>query len=433
MLSSAYRILTDLGGPVITIYLRRRLKRGCEDPARFPERLGVASQPRPEGRLIWCHAASVGEVASLLALIEKLREYYPETQVLVTTGTVTSARVLEGRLPPGVIHQYVPVDRVSYVRKFLDHWKPDFVLWIESELWPNTLAALRARSIPAVLLNGSMSEESFRNWYRVKGWSQKILGAFALCLTQTEEGRSRFVALGAKPVRCYGNLKYASKPLPFDALALGDLRKSIADRPIWLMASTHSGEEEMALDAHRSVRAQWPDLLTIIVPRHAVRGDEVAEKIAGRGLPFAQRSKGEAITAETEIYLADTMGELGLFYRLSRIICMGGSFVPVGGHNPIEPAQLGCIIIFGPHMHSFSEVAPEFIAHQAAIPLHNANEIAFTVNRLLASPETRERYVYAARILAEQKRHVLDKVLEALKPWLGPRAQDRDWTSVKMA
>jgi len=423
MLSATYRLLTDLGGPVIYLYLRRRLARGREDADRFFERLGYPSQSRPQGKLIWCHAASVGEAASLLALIEKLRELYPEIQVLITTGTMTSARMLAGRIPKGVIHQYVPVDRAPYVKRFLDYWHPDFALWIESELWPNMLHALRKRMIPAALVNSRMSDKSFRNWYRVKGWAQQMLGCFDIVLAQTEEERSRFVALGAKPVRCVGNLKYAGNPLPFDAQALTKLKDNLAGRPCWLMASTHRGEEEMAIAAHHKLRDQWPDLLTIIVPRHAVRGDEIAATIAGSDMSFARRSKNDLIRPETGIYLADTMNELGLFYRLCPIVVMGGSFAAAGGHNPIEPAQLGAAVIFGPHMHNFAGIAHEFMTQQAAIPLQNANEIAFTINRLLISPEARERYAYAARMLAEDKRHVLDKVLEALKPWLEQKTE----------
>ncbi len=210
MLSSMYQLATDLGAPVIGLYLRKRRAEGREDPVRFRERFGSASQPRSDGRVIWCHAASVGEAVSLLALIKKLRELYPQPPLLVTSGTVASARILEKRLPPGVVHQYVPVDRMIYVQRFLDHWRPDLALWIESELWPNMLSELRRRKIPAALLNGSMSETSFHRWRLVKGWAQEILHTFQVCLAQTEAEYARFMELGAVNVRCVGNLKYAA-------------------------------------------------------------------------------------------------------------------------------------------------------------------------------------------------------------------------------
>ncbi|HEU0118461.1 MAG TPA: 3-deoxy-D-manno-octulosonic acid transferase [Alphaproteobacteria bacterium] len=418
MLQFAYRTLTNLCAPAISLYLLKRRMEGREDKERFKERLGVASIARPEGRLVWCHAASVGEAASILILIEKLFDTYPGTNVLVTTGTVTSAKMLAGRLPQHAFHQFIPVDRAPYVKKFLDHWKPDFVLWIESELWPNMLAGLRERETPAVLLNARMSEKSFRNWYRVKSWIKTLLGTFVLCLTQTEDERARFVALGAAPVRCFGNLKYAAKPLPADEQQLTMLKYAIADRPRWVFASTHRGEDEMAIAAHKKLREKYPNILTTIVPRHPTRGNDIAETLTQSGIKFAQRWKGQEITKDTGIYLADTMGELGIFYRLNPIACIGGSFMSVGGHNPVEAAQLECAVIFGPYMYNFQEIAREFTHQKAAIQLQNANEIAFTVDRLLSNPNERLQFSIGARALADQKRHVLDQILQALEPWL---------------
>jgi len=424
MLSFAYKLLTDLGAPVIKLYLLKRRKEGREDAERFPERFGEASLPRPNGQLIWCHAASVGEAASLLALIDKLRETYPAIHILVTTGTVTSAHMLEGRLPPRVVHQYMPVDRAPYVKRFLDHWRPNLILWIESELWPNMLVSIRVRQIPAVLLNGRMSEKSFRNWYQFKNWAKEILGTFALCFTQTENEKARFVALGAHHVKCIGNLKYAAKALPCDENELTQMKQAMAGRMAWIMASTHRGEDEIAIAAHKKLSQKWPGLLTIIAPRHARRGEEIAALLAAQNIPFARRSKQDDIAPETGVYLADTMGELGLFYRLSPIACLGGSFVNVGGHNPIEAAQAGCAIIFGPHMHNFSEISREFIHHQAAIQLQSANELAFTLDRLFADNVDRMRLAQAARLLAEQKRSILEHIIGELEPWLHAAARN---------
>jgi 3-deoxy-D-manno-octulosonic-acid transferase len=410
--------LTDLGAPFIGLYLLKRRLEGREDCLRFGERFGHASQARPEGRLVWCHAASVGEATSLLVLIERMRELYPALRILVTTGTVTSARLLAERLPKEVIHQYVPVDRAAYIGRFLDHWQPDFVLLIESELWPNLIAALRERLIPTALLNARMSDKSFRRWYRVKGWARELMGTFVLCMTQTEDERGRFVALGAKPAHAIGNLKYAAKPLPADEAELARLREVIGQRPIWLVASSHRGEEDIACTMHKKLREKWPDLLTIIVPRHPTRGAEIAQAIETGGLSVARRSQHQDIEKATDIYLADTIGELGLFYRLSSLVVLGGSFVAHGGHNPIEPAQLGCAIVFGPHMFNFAEMARAFARGNAAIQLQGANELAFTLERFLKTPGERAAYAQAARLLADQKRHVLNEVMDALAPWL---------------
>lgn len=418
MLSSLYRLLTDLGAPFISLYLHRRLAAGREDARRFQERLGYASEMRPQGRIIWCHAASVGEAVSLLALIDRLQKMHPDLFILVTTGTVTSADMLRGRLSDRALHQYMPVDRMPYVTAFLDYWKPDCALWVESELWPNILAGMRARHIPAVLLNGRMSEKSFRNWRYAKPWIREILSTFHLCLTQTEDEKTRFEFLGARKVQYIGNLKFAASPLPYNEEQLVALKQAIGNRPLWLIASTHRGEEKLALEAHKKLAASHPGLLTVIVPRHAVRGPEIADLLREQALPFAQRSKKEPVTPSVAIYLADTMGELGLFYRLSPIAAIGGSFSHLGGHNPIEPAQLGAALILGPHMYNFSEITQEFKNKQAALILSATDELPAAIDRLLSSPDICASYAKAASRLAEQKTELIDKVLEALEPWL---------------
>jgi 3-deoxy-D-manno-octulosonic-acid transferase len=418
MLSFFYRFLTDLCAPGISLYLLKRRRDGREDRHRFRERLGYTHYSRPLGRLIWCHAASVGEAASLLTLIDALRVTYPDTSIVITTGTITSARMLEKRLPHGVIHQYVPVDRMPYVKRFLQHWKPDLALWVESELWPNTLAALKKNMVPTVLLNGRMSAKSFRNWSRFRSWSREVLSVFDLCLVQSEEAHARYLALGAESVQITGNLKYAVKPLTCDQNILEKLQQELRGRPLWGMMSTHRGEEEIALSVQQQMKVKWSNILTVIVPRHAVRGDEIARLLTESGVSFARRSKGDFITSQTEIYLADTMGELGLFYRLCPVSVLGGSFVSIGGHNPVEPAQLGAAIIFGGAMFNFAVIAKEFVTRKAAIQLKKTGDLAVTIDRLLTHPAERIELSKAALELAEAKHHVLDEILELLKPWL---------------
>ncbi len=418
MLSDIYRSLTVLGAPFVNGYLRLRQLQGREDAERLSERFGHPSKPRPDGRVIWCHAASVGEAASLLLLIEKLREVYLNVSFVFTTGTVTAARMVEKRLPDYALHQYVPIDLVPCIKRFLDHWQPMMAIWTESELWPNTLMSVRKRSIPAILLNARISEKSFRNWYRVKGFARELLSTFSLCLAQTENDKSRFVALGAKPVKCIGNLKYASSPLPFDEAELESLRDQTAWRQVWLMASTHPGEEEMALVAHHALASVQPGALTIIAPRHAVRGDEVAALIETMGLKYARRSKGEKITNETQVYLADTMGEMGLLYALSPVSVIGGSFAGTGGHNPIEPAQAGSAVVFGPSMYNFAEIEREFVIEEAAVRLESSGEIAPAVDRLWSNKDARVLQAEKARLLAERKRSIVKKIILEIDPFL---------------
>jgi len=252
----------------------------------------------------------------------------------------------------------------------------------------------------------------------VKAFSRELLSTFGLCLTQTEADRSRFEALGASAVKCVGNLKYVSSPLPFDPQELDRLRKEVQGRPLWLAASTHPGEEEIILATHKALKEKYPRLLTVIAPRHAVRGDELEALIKTSGLTFARRSKALPIKDETEIYLADTMGEMGLLYFLCPTTFVGGSFSGTGGHNPIEPAWLGSAIVFGPSMYNFSEIEKEFVFSQAAIQVERHEDLAPTVECLLGNEAKRIHQAKAAKDLAEQKRSILGKIMLEIEPWL---------------
>lgn len=416
MIYRLYRGLTTMGGPLIAAYLERRKARGKEDSARFAERLGHAGRPRPTGSLVWMHGASVGEALSMLPLVDRLLAR--GLSVLMTTGTVTSARLLAERLPRGALHQYVPVDRVAYVRAFLNHWRPDLALWAESEYWPNLLAETRHRGIPQVLIQGRMSPKSFAAWKKVPGFIHRMLAGFSLCLAQTESDASRIRALGGRDVRCLGNLKYAVAPLPCDETALQALKAEIAGRPLWLAASTHPGEEAMAGRVHAALGQ--PDLLTVIVPRHHTRGPDIAAELRGQGRAVALRSAGEALTAGIQVYVADTMGELGLFYRLGGPVFVGKSLCVGGGQNPFEPALLGAAVLFGPLMDNFPDMAPSMMAAQAALRVKDEGELAETVRALLANPQALRAAGAVAKAWAAGEAGVLDQVEGALTPFLSP-------------
>lgn len=418
-----YRRLTELGRPLIDAYLRRRLKRGREDAVRFPERQGVAGQPRPEGTVVWVHGASVGEAASTLPVIARIRELHPDIRILATTGTLTSAALLAKRLPAGAIHQYVPVDRLPWVRRFLDHWRPDLALWVESDLWPNLVSETQARGIPMVLLNARMSPRSFERWRRLRGMIGALLGGFSLCLAQTPANAAYFRDLGADPVRCPGNLKFAASPLPADPAALAALETAVGHRPVWFAASTHDGEEKIAAAAHGRLAARHPDLLTIVAPRHPARGDAVARAARDAGLRVAQRSKGDLPDRDTAFYVADTLGELGLFYRAAGIVLIGGSLIPHGGQNPLEPARLDCALLHGPHMRNFSEIAEALDAAGASRVVHDAGTLAAAVADLLAEPAQRAAMAAAGQRVAVAEAHVLDAVMDELAPFLAAAVQ----------
>lgn len=418
MLQILYRGLTALAGPAVRLWLARRRAAGKEDASRRGERLGRPSLPRPAGSLVWVHAASVGESLSVLALIGRLLERSPELNVLMTTGTVTSAGLMAQRLPDRAIHQYVPVDLPGAVTAFLDHWRPDVVLWMESELWPNLLGALRARGVPAALVNARLSARSFRRWGWAPGLVADLLSTFRLVLAQSEADATRLHARGAGHALSIGNLKYAAEPPPAPAAALEALRTAVAGRPVWLFASTHPGEDALAADAHRALSRQFPALLTIVAPRHPHRGGEVAAAASAAGLPAARRSDGAVPDAGTAVYVADTIGELGVFYRLAPVVCMGGSFIPHGGQNPLEPAMLGCAVLYGPHMHNFAEVVGQLEAAGASRPVPAAGALAATVAGLLDDDGARTRLADAGRRVTAENARALDRALAALDPLL---------------
>jgi len=412
-----YRILTNIAAPLINLYLFKRKINGKEDLVRFKERLGFAALPRPKGQLIWIHAASVGEAVSVLPLVEKLSATYQSVNFLITTGTVTSAELVEKRLPARTIHQFVPVDRLPYVRRFLKHWQPDLAIWVESELWPNLIVESASRC-RLILLNGRMSEKSYRKWKKYSGFIKQLLEKFSLCLAQSEEDGKRLAALGASNVKCLGNIKYDSPPLPADATKINEMSAMIGSRPVWVAASTHKGEEAAIGWVHKQLKATHSSLLTIIIPRHATRGDELVSELKADGLEISQRSKDEKVFDETDIYLADTMGELGIFYRLTEIVFIGGSLVPHGGQNPLEPARLECAIITGLNTFNFIAIQREFEEKKSIITVSNQEELAEKVATLLENKEQTQELITNALELVREKSDILDKTIEDINPYI---------------
>ncbi len=414
MLRLVYRLLTDLAVLPLTAWLSIRAARGKEIPARLPERRGVAAVPRPSGKLAWFHGASVGESLSLLPIVEAVK--HAGWQVLVTSGTVTSAALLADRLPPGCIHQFIPLDRRTWVRRFLDHWRPDLALWTESELWPNTLSELAAHDIPTVLLNARLSDKSFRGWRRWPGFARAVVAPFTLVLAQSAADADRFTRLGARDVRALGNIKLAAAPLPADPAMLERLRAEIAGRPVWLAASIHPGEDAIVAAVHRTLKDRFPDLLSVIVPRHADKGAAMREAMAG--LRAVLRSQTPAIARDIDVYVADTMGELGLFFRLCDTVFMGKSLAVGGGQNPAEPALIGAALILGADMSNFRDMTAELLAARAAVQVDGTAALADAVSRLLQAPETRETMAAAGRAVTARHADAVKETLAALSPYL---------------
>ena len=412
-----WRLATRLLTPVAPLLLRQRAARGKEDWTRFNERLGIAGLPRPAGRLIWLHGASVGESLSALPLIEKLKQH---ATVLVTSGTVISAAMMSQRLPAGALHQFVPLDTPGAVARFLDHWKPDAGLFIESDLWPNLILAARARGVKLALVNARISAASAERWMWARRSVRILLSAFDMVLAQDEEIAQRFRGLGARNVDVVGSLKADAPPLTVDEDALAAMRQAIDGRPVLLAAQTHPGEDETILPAHDQLRAQFPDLLTILVPRHTARGADL-EMLCGDRVS-RRRSAGGRITSQTAIYIADTMGEMGLFYRLAPFCFLGGTLVPLGGHNVLEPAVLKCAVLAGPHTASAPAAYEAIFAAQGFGKVTSSTDIARAAARLLADAKAAAAAGIAAAQGAATLSGAVDRSVAQLKQLLDARA-----------
>lgn len=416
----AYEALGSVAYPLLALIHRRRAMLGKEDPQRRGERFGHASQPRPQSALVWVHAASVGETNAVMPVIAALAER--GISVLLTSGTITSAKVAAERLPAGAIHQYVPYDAPPGVSRFLDHWRPDLALVVESEIWPATFRALKRRKVPIVIVNGRMSPKSMAGWLRWPAIGKALCGAIDLCLARTEEDARNYAAVGAKAVRVAGDLKFDSPVPEADPKVLAEFKALIGERPVWLAASTHPGEEEVVAEVHRRLVHDHPGLLTLVAPRHPNRGSEVRAALHGRGLRVSGRSKGEHLSVDTDAYLIDTIGELGLFFRLAPVVFMGASLVPLGGHNPLEPAQCGAAILTGPSFPNQQLVYDRLIAARGAIVVSGADDFAATLHGLLSDPAERRRIAAAAKAVADEGRGAVERTVEAILPYLQPLA-----------
>lgn len=411
-----YRLASRAATPLVPRLLAKRLERGKENPSRLGERRGEPSLPRPSGPLVWVHCASVGEMLAVVPLVERIRAR--DFAVLVTSGTVTSAALAGQRLPDGAIHQFIPVDVPQFAARFLDHWRPDLALFVESDLWPNLIIGAGERKIPMILVNGRISERSFRRWRLVSGASAALLSRFDLCLAQSADSAQRLSQLGAPHVSSTGNLKLDVPAPPVDTATLHRFNALIGLREVVAAASTHPGEETTVIAAHRRLRAKYPHLLTVIAPRHPERGQSIADIAKVAGLAVGMRSHGELPKRDVDIYIADTLGELGLIYRIAPIVFMGGSLASHGGQNPIEPIRLGAAVMHGPHVWNFGELyATLDQAHGAALV---ADEDALTakLGEWLADQSARTAVAKAGEDAVEKLSGALERTLAAIDPYL---------------
>ncbi len=400
-----YALCAGLAEPLAPWLLRARVRRGKEDPGRQGERLGRTDRPRPEGPLMWIHGVSVGESLSHLPLVERMARERPDVVLLVTSGTRTSAELLSRRLPPGVIHQYAPIDAPAAVGRFLDHWRPDLGVFVESELWPNLILSAAARGVRLALIGARISERSARRWTRARSSAAALLETFDLIWTQDAPTRDWVEDLGIE-VAGRLDLKRLAAPLPCDEAALAALRDVVQGRPVVVAASTHAGEETLVATAAAGCD---PRPLLVVVPRHPERGAEAAQALAAAGWRAGRRSLGATPTSEGDAYVADSLGELGLFYRLGDVVVMGGSLIKgFSGHNPLEAARLGSPVISGPHMDAFAETYADLLAERAVLIAHDGPELGTALSALVKEPSL-------ARALGERGRAFCERAPEGFE------------------
>lgn len=395
--------------------LRSRLLMGKEDPERLEERLGISLAERPTGNLIWFHAASVGESLSLVELIKRISYSQPDYNFLITTGTITSAKLILSRLPSNAVHQYIPVDTPKAVEKFLDRWRPSLAIWTESEFWPNLISFTSARDIPMILINARISEKSYRRWRFFKKSLKNLIEKFNYSLIQDKKTVTYFSKIGisSNNFELTGTLKEGSAALPHSETEQVEISKQILNRPVWLAASTHEGEEKLIAAAHRHASKASQGLLLIIVPRHPERGLEIASILTKENFKICLRSKKDKISSDTQIYIADTLGELGLWYRIAPVSFVGGSFVPLGGHNPFEPAALGSAILHGPYVENFKEIYNRLNVAGAAVKIEEASELGVKLIETL-SPENAAKLAQSAWEVSSNGAEITDRAIKLI-------------------
>ena len=403
--------------PVVGPYLALRAAKGKEERSRRRERYGFAGVERPHGPLVWFHAASVGETNAIVPLIKEVRRR--GIAVLLTTGTVTSARVVQDRLGADVIHQYVPLDLKPAISRFLEYWHPDLAIMVESEIWPMTILELGKRHIPQVLVNARISDRSFPRWKRRHAIADALFENFALVIAQSDTDAERFSTLGALPVMVSGNLKVDTDAPPVDPATLKTYLEQIGNRRTWAAISTFEGEEAAAGNVHRVLKERT-GLLTIIVPRHPERGDAIFDMLTARGLKVVRRTSGAPLTPDTDVFLGDTIGEMGLYLRMTEIAFVGRSLFAEGGQNPLEPAMLGCAVLSGGNVQNFREAYQQLARNGSAKMVRDVEMLAKGVHYLLMNDETRRQMIEAGQETVQEMRGALRATIKGLEPYINP-------------
>ena len=406
-----YNLGINIISPFARGILSKRIKAGKEDANRVEERFGISEFARPEipngGKLIWFHGASVGETAIGLGIADSLRQKDPKLRFLFTSQTMTAANIIAKRMGKGDVHQYFPLDKKEYVKKFLDYWQPNAAIFLEGEIWVNMLMELSNREIPHFLLNARMTAKTINNWLKYKAVSCKLFSEFEYAHAANAIVAEALGEFGYKgKVKC-GNLKTASKPLAINDDEVAQLKNTIGNRKVWLAASTHDGEDELVLKAQEILKISNTNALLIIAPRHIERTETIILQAQKLGLKVARRNNHQSPNEDIDVYLWDTMGELGNAFKISEVSLICGSLVAgIGGHNPIEPAQINSAIISGGYVHNFADIYNDMELAQAAIIINHPTErdIALNISSLLFNDDQRgEMITNAANYLLDNQ------------------------------
>lgn len=385
ILYGLYWVLIWLFTPFLWVWIHMRRRHGKEDAARYKERFGIPSKTRPKGKIYWFHGASNGECLSFLPVMRALKAADPEVRCVFTSGTRTAAQLLEKHMARGDVHQFAPLDHPLFVKRFLDHFQPVAAFRTESDHWPITLLSMEKRG-PLFLLNGRLSEKSYRIWAYFRPFYNRMMRAFRIIFPQSFADYKRYKEFGLTHLKMIGNLKFEGVQLAVDANTVHQLKKDIGRRPVWVASNTHTGEEETVIQAHVTLTKRvHAKLLLILVPRHKDRLPVIHKMLDQAGLRYIHRTDKKKITEDVHVFIVDTMGELGTIYSLAPFVFMAGSlFRHIGGHNVLEPARLGVVPVFGPHMENNQEMATLLLKNKAAIQFKKPQHLPRVVGDLLA-------------------------------------------------
>ena len=412
-----YATLTAGAGPPLKWWTKRRISRGKDLPDRYRERFGVPSHARPRGAVVWAHAASLGESRVLFPIVDDILKQ-SQASILFTTATVTAAHLVAEQYDQRVIHQFAPYDRRSWMAAFLDHWRPDLAIRAESEIWPHSFQFLAERGTPLVLVNAKLRQRNARNWSWSGRLAQATFPAVSLALCQDEQTASNLLKLGARAAFTTGDLKTAATPLPFDAQALERFGAELGERPTWIAASTHGGEDPLILDIHQRLKSTLPNVLTLIAPRHPERGALILKDAKAAGFSCSTWSSGDVLSPTTDVVIIDTIGDLGLFYRLAQAAFVGKSLTGQGGQNPTEPALLQRPVAFGPHMENFSGAAAGLLEAGGAQQVTSSAELYSVMEHWLTDPAAREAAGTAGFAQASRTSTALDETLSRMQGYI---------------